>query len=223
MATRRRAAPGDNTYRCPTDSSEHPHGNSSTCYLHGCKCDDCCEAARERQFWYRNMKRAGKYKAPVKVPSRGVHRRIRALATMGWSCENVGELAGVSGARVRQWMQADTVSIETHDLVAAVFAELWSKRAPVTAHTARTVNRARRFGWPGPLHWDDIDTDPEPVTLTRDTDRAGWVIDELDMLREAGESASSAVRKLRRGVGATSKLAYRYGRPDLGRWLEEAA
>lgn len=162
------------------------------------------------------------------VDATGTVRRFQALVYMGYPGADLMRRMGMNPAYVSHLVNHVQVVEATRAKVAALYDELWSTPpTPTDAQAAYHMRRAqawaRRRGWVGPLHWDSIDTDPEPVTILPDTDRAGWVIDELDMLREAGESAVSAAALLRRNVKSTASLAFRHGRPDLGRWLEEAA
>lgn len=206
---------------CPPD---HKHGETSTCHSgHGCRCDDCRQAANDRQFWYRNMRRAGKYRHPnPQIDATGTRRRLQALIFMGWSTEQLGEHLGFTGSRVRQMLYEETVGKINANKVRDVYDRLWATPAPHTFHTVRTRKHARRQGWVGPLHWENIDTDPEPIGVVRDIDRSVWVLAELDHFRDSGESAHAASRALRRKPESLARLADRHDRPDLARWVEAA-
>lgn len=163
------------------------------------------------------------------IDATGTHRRMQALAVMGWSLAEVSRRAGLEYQWGGRLLRQETVRADTAERIAGVYRELWSTPAPTVTgvqrmQVAKTKQFAARHGWVGPLHWNNIDKDPEPVEIEpEDRLHKGWVLDELDMLREAGESAETAVAALRRNVKSTASLAYRHGRPDLGRWLEEAA
>ena len=164
------------------------------------------------------------------VDGEGTARRLQALAVMGWSGVEIAKHLNRHPSYVRKLMTAMWVQKRTREDVARVYDELWDKKPPLSTPqqrsvASRTAKLAAANGWAGPLHWDDIDTDPEPATTEnpRTGRELGWVIDELEHFRLAGESPHVALGALRRDPGATVKLAYRHGRPDLGRWLEEAA
>jgi len=155
---------------CPKDHV-HRHGETSTCYWYGCRCDACREWIVERQFYYRSMKRAGRYTPMVVVPAIGTHRRLQALACLGWSATHVAARIGVSGQRMRQILAADRITQDNADRIAAVYDELWDQRAPESSATNRTRARAHRQGWVGPLMWDDDEIDlPEATPAVAEAD-----------------------------------------------------
>jgi len=201
----------------------HKHGETATCYGYGCRCAECIEGINERQFYYRHMKRAGRYRAPVIIPALGTHRRLQALAVLGWSASHVAARVGMSGARMRQIVAADRITKENAVRIGSVYEELWNVEAPRSSATNRTRSRARRLGWLPPMAWDDIDTDPEPPTVERDTDRGAGVVEEMDFLWRSGESSEAVAATLNRTRDGMAKLASRHGRLDLARWMERVA
>lgn len=143
---------------CPKDH-EHKHGESSTCYWYGCRCVPCRDFCTEWQFYYRNMRRAGRYTPMTRVPAIGTQRRLQALATLGWSASLVGRELGVSGQRMRQIAAAEQVALETAEKVKTVYDKLWATPAPFVASAGRTIARARRLKFQPPMAWDDDSID----------------------------------------------------------------
>lgn len=230
---------GRRTHRCPP---EHKHGLTSTCYGHGCGCDDCRAAAAQRQaartkliaygryespnvdatLYREHLRRAVDLGIPVKriavmtgknvrwlhdflrdesrsisranadiiagiplnpdlaaptgqVKARGAVRRLRALQRQGWT---LARLTAEASRRVGYHYFADLcragegalITEATHAEVSALYDRLWDVR-PWFANglaadaSRRTVERARRLGWAGPLDWDDIDADGGPARV----------------------------------------------------------
>jgi lambda repressor-like predicted transcriptional regulator len=99
---------------------------------------------------------------------RGTHRRIQALVAQGWSLARLGEYLGTAPTVVRRTLERAWVTQDTHERVAAVFAELWDKEPPRDGRgNAISYSRSRAYaarkGWVGPLAWDDIDHDEAPA------------------------------------------------------------
>jgi len=208
------------TYRCPDD---HKHGKTGTCFnQHGCGCYPCVESRRVYQ--------AGRYKGlaygtwnPNRiVDGLGTRRRLQALAYMGWTGGLIAAELGVVQSYATLLLRADRVEQETADRVAGIYKRLWDKEPP-GGRRKYTTNMARRNGWHGPLACDDIDNDPEPVTAERDPRRAGWVLDEIEWLRHAGESPVAVQVALGRTRKSMAKLAYRHDRPDIAAWIDPRA
>jgi len=193
--------------------------------MHHCKCDDCRELARNYEFWRQAQIRRGK---ALLVPALGTQRRIQALQRLGYSQSIIGAECGRSAPWVTHLTRVTTVKPATAQLIDALYARLsMTPPNPQTKHERAGVTKAKRYakrmGWAGPLDWDDIDLDPEPPTVERDTDRGGWVVEEMDFLKRSGESAESIAVTLKRTRDGMARLAYRHGRPELARWMEDRA
>lgn len=116
----------------------------------------------------------------------GTQRRLRALATQGWSPTDLGRRAGLNPKVLRAVRAAATPRIlaGTRDAVVTLYDELWDQRGPST----RTSAYAARAGWPPPLAWDDDtidDPDATPVGTasphtTRSRSRAEVIEDFVD-------------------------------------------
>lgn len=159
-----------------------------------------------------------------RVPSLGTIRRLEALAFMGWSLRSLERIGGFGDGYLSNTMRTGPLVHEsTAKRVSQVYDRLWDKAPPTETNYIGAVTRtrllARQRGWVGPLSWDDIDTDPEPTITGPDTDRSAWMVDELDNLREAGESPHTAARLLGRKRDSIYALATRHGRHDLAAWI----
>lgn len=93
------------------------------------------------------------------VPRMGTVRRIQALLAIGWTHRHISECAGVTTA-ILLHQQGRWVTRSTHDKIAAAYRELSGRSGP----SPHTRGRAKSLGYLSPMHWDDIDTDPEPAT-----------------------------------------------------------
>jgi hypothetical protein len=107
------------------------------------------------------------------VDATGARRRLQALAAIGWSPDLLAAELGRSTSSLRRSMTSPSVTARTARDVAALYERLWN--TPPPRHTAgqRAALKAIRddaatHGWPPPLAWDDIDTDPvtQPATST---------------------------------------------------------
>ncbi len=102
------------------------------------------------------------------IPTRGIRRRLQALATKGWTMQALADELG----RRRNWLSHvvwnDHVQLRTHLLIADLYERLWNvEPTPADDEWGQrsidvTIGRARRLGWLPPLAWDDIDTDVTP-------------------------------------------------------------
>lgn len=142
------------TFTCPPD---HKHNDTSTCYAqHKCRCVPCSETNKN---YHRNIRIAAG--DDVQVSARGARRRLRALATLGYSCKRLGALSRMNpdaltlvraGKRTR-------IKTSTHVEIASLYARVLALRPMVTNRASRQRNAAAAAGWVGPLGWDDIDRD----------------------------------------------------------------
>lgn len=145
--------------RCPKD---HKHGETHTCYnTHGCRCASCRRAkARHRGPYERRYREL--QGRDVWVPALGTVRRLRALAVIGWSIQEIADQAGLfprSLLKVREGQRAEVRS-STWRAVRCVYAEL--ENTPRVTRSGRiTRTLALRQGWLAPAWWDDPDRDRE--------------------------------------------------------------
>src|SRR5690606_32536316 len=104
------------------------------------------------------------------VPSLGTRRRLQALATLGWS---IDQLVQHTGLRDRQPLDraihGDTTSAGTARAIRDLYEQLWNT-PPVPGNrfeqstVTRTRNTATKNGWPPPAAWDDPDNPDEQPT-----------------------------------------------------------
>lgn len=171
-------------YVCPP---EHKHGLVATCAkIHRCRCQDCRDADAARN---RHRRRMRGYGIEYRRPALGVHRRLEALATMGWSMPRIAVEAGYSSSSAFNWTRRTWVRPETHERVAAVYDRLWDKRPPLETFNdrvsyGRMIALSRRRGYVPPMGWDDIDRDPEPPAETTELAYVDHVALEMCLARE---------------------------------------
>lgn len=96
--------------------------------------------------------------APPLVDACGVHRRLRALARIGWSFGAIAARAGVDRSAVQHWLLAARSHVDTVAVVTRIYNEL----ADTTGPSAQARRHAERHGWPPPIAWDD-DTIHDPA------------------------------------------------------------
>jgi hypothetical protein len=97
--------------------------------------------------------------ATPRFSSRGVRRRIEALACLGWTAADIGDRLGVKRATVNSYRHVKEVWQATHYKVDRVYRELCMSQAPYTSQSMFVKNLARKNKWSPPLAWDNIDTD----------------------------------------------------------------
>lgn len=123
------------------------------------------------------------------VPKVGTVRRIQALLYMGHRHEDIDPRSGVILNQQGRW-----VVRSTHDRIAAAFDRLAMQPGP----SERTRRRARALGYLGPLDWDDIDLDAQPVRAAEEERE----VDEVAVQRRlAGERLELTVAERRMLVG----------------------
>ena len=135
------------------------HSHSTWCYgVHGCKCDTCRQAntdsARERY----QRRRIRQKKNLRQVAPHATRRRLKALAVIGYSSQEIADLAGMSKsvlATVRADSDGRSVQALTHVKIKRLYDKLCM--TPSMAPGANRVRaHARKMGWVAPLDWADI-------------------------------------------------------------------
>lgn len=135
--------------RCGT-----PYGYSVHVRERTPKCARCRRAHADRfQSYYR--RRYLNRGAPLLVDATGTHRRLQALAVIGWGTRQLAEQVGVTPTAVKQWMRRDRVQPQTAARVAELYDRLW----PTPGPSAKAAAWARRQRWAPPLAWDDDSID----------------------------------------------------------------
>lgn len=160
------------------------------------------------------------------VPDLGTRRRIRALMTLGHSHADTAAAAGW-GRQPRivanlLHQQGAWVTKAKHDGIDAAYRAL-SRR---TGSSSRTKAAALRYGYPGPMAWDDIDDPDETpvveldesggaVPRTRDHgSRTGVDADSLTDCAEWGMTVTESARRLGVTQGAIERGVARHA-PQL--------
>jgi transcriptional regulator with XRE-family HTH domain len=163
---------------------------------------------------------------PLIHASRGTVRRLRALVAIGWTQTELAELMGMSVGNFSHLILGlrPRVRKPTAARAAQLFTSMWTAtRTGAWADNARRIAAAR--GWVGPLGWDDIDGDPEPVIVEDSAQTKGQrIIEDVEWLLEAGESPEQVSLALSMTAGTIAKLAERYERKDLARpfWVVDS-
>lgn len=154
------------------------HGTYAGANAHWHSGTPICEPCKKAATVYHKVRKlnilAGK---STRVPITGTRRRIRALCALGWSYNQIGQMAGFPRENVRRLATDEArthVTVEVANKIARVYDE---KSMTLPDNTNRRLNyfrnKAKASGWLPPLAWDDIDTDPEPSTR-----KSGYVPDE---------------------------------------------
>ncbi|MCV2489797.1 hypothetical protein OF117_10530 [Geodermatophilus sp. YIM 151500] len=113
---------------------------------------------------------------------------------MGWSAELLAGQLGRRPSSLCRSVFSGTITSRTAQDVAALYEQLWELAPPRMTLEQRAAADAAEAcaavgGWPPPLAWDDIDTDPTPPPTTRSP--APDDIDEIAVERAlAGDSVS---------------------------------
>jgi integrase len=120
--------------------------------------------------------------AGARIDATGTRRRLQALVALGWTPAQLARHLDRTTASLRGTMARTRVTVATAEQVRELYEQLSGtppdESTPSAARDAEHArNLARQNGWPAPLAWDDIDTDPEPPRP--DDTRAA--IDDLDI------------------------------------------
>ncbi len=149
------------------------------------------------------------------VPAVGAARRLRALATLGWSTQEMCRRAGFGyqGFYAVISGKFETCYVRTWVAIADLYDELWDQTPPETTKGERisarkTRNLAAQRGWSPPLAWDDdtIDDPRAQPSLGKDkSDVIDVFIENVIELWEAGVSLERALRQLDVTAAAAAK------------------
>lgn len=158
----------------------------------------------------------------ARIPSRGVHRRVQALVTRGWSQSKIAAKLNIDRGNFWTLMTASTVTVRRHREVASLYEELWNTEPPRGSHRekvaySRAVNYAKARRWLPPLAWDDIDNDATPPVA----DEVGG-IDEMvvelavmgEKVRLSPEERRECVRRLHAARWSDQRIAESLGCAD---------
>lgn len=152
------------------------------------------------------------------VPAVGAMRRLRALATLGWSTQEMCRRAGMGyqGFYAVISGKYETCYVRTWLAIEKLYDELWDKFPAETnkgerSAAVRTRNRAVSKGWVSPLGWDDdsID-DPKARPSTGDmADRIDAFMEDAIEMWEYGLDPERILRNLDVTAAAAAKRFHR--------------
>lgn len=196
-------------YSGPISGPRDPRHGTDTGYAAGCR-KTCCLKAHSRR---RNTDRLypGTWSL---IPATGTHRRIRALARLGWSYAEQSRRLGRHRDYVSKVLRNDELQVETVALFKALYDALsmtWST-APTAA---RTAGWATRQGFLPPLAWEGVDLDdpaavPDPGNPGELPPTGRWkheVLEDFDWLTSQGVGKEVAAKRV--GVHMATIRDYR--------------
>lgn len=180
-------------------TADDPRHGQNRGYNAGCR-EECC---RHAHALYRNLQRMGRLSGRY-VDARGSHRRLLALACLGWPMTRLAHEAG----KHKQWaweaLERRSVDVETARLVADLYDRLCMTPYPTPTRwhetvAARTKAWAATVGGHPPLAWDDIDEDDGPADAEVDL-----IEDEVDEVaiqrRMSGDTTAHLTKAERRAL-----------------------
>lgn len=124
------------------------------------------------------------------IPSRGTHRRLQALVSIGWSQSKLAAHLDIQPGNFNRMMGAASVCVGLHREVHVLFDQLWNTEPTHDEwRSLSSFNRAKRYAaarrWLPPMAWDAIDTDvAPPVAEASTTDGIDEAAVELAMSGE---------------------------------------
>lgn len=162
------------------------------------------------------------------VDATGTHRRLQALATLGWSDSKLAARLGMASCNYGRMMRTDRVYARTAAAVRALYDELWQVPPPENDHrdriaASRARNRATLLHWAPPLAWDD-DTIDDPKARAHGVQggqqrRRDALVEDITELLDQGGTVASVCARLGVQRSNLQRSLYRAGRHDLWRRL----
>lgn len=153
---------------CPGKENAHRPdlaGTLTAYKTYGCRCPDARQANRD---YARLLKQEGPriVRNPNRGPVLGVARRIRALATLGWSNNNLANYLNCTAEDVETLRRGKLHNItpQKHARIANLYQLLSDRAAPPTPEAAETIAIAEQNGWSPPIAWDDDTIDIASAT-----------------------------------------------------------
>lgn len=107
----------------------------------------------------------------AKVDAVGTHRRIRAMAAIGWPLAYQARQLGRLATNYNRILASGTVEAATHRAVADLYKWLTASPVPRDRYADRAREKAAAAGWCGPEAWDDTtidDPNAQPIDLLPD-------------------------------------------------------
>lgn len=124
------------------------------------------------------------------VDATGSIRRVRALSSLGWTGRDIATGLRISRPTVTRLLAGTfEVASGVRDAVTVGYRRMLTQAPPARTSRQRTDSamtrrRAAEKGWVGPLAWEDIDNDEQPLEL--EPWEAGPVIDTIRDLEHQG-------------------------------------
>lgn len=187
------------------------HGTRAGYDAHAADGERACAACRNGARLYGKRLELDKARGITRSTDRtGTMRRVQALVALGYTFRVIGEHLGCSHDCARKLaFPGEFVRTSTAAKVDQVFERL-CMTVPTGAGVRHAKATARRYGWVPPLAWDDIDTDPAPVTAEASHRMPTTeVLAEVAHLMSLGESEHQAARRLGTTVRALEKARER--------------
>lgn len=158
---------------------EDPRHGENRGYVAGCR-EQCCRQAH--MVWMKRYRMGG----ARMVPALPTHRRIQALAAIGWSTGIQARMLGHNRRYIQRVLVVDAVWASTAEAVAGLYDRL-SMTVPIDSLTTNAAHKRTRawaasMGWAVPLAWDDIN-DPNEIPAGSHVPRClkdNRLIDEYD-------------------------------------------
>lgn len=132
------------------------HGDNEAAYIAGCRCPQAREAHRiQRGRRHLRLIRQG----PALQPPTGTVRRLRALAAIGYSVEDIAAGTGIRPSYIGQLQHTDR---RVHRTTVEKVCAFYQRHADLRGPSPRAIHYAARNGWRSPMWWDD-DTIDDPT------------------------------------------------------------
>lgn len=167
---------------CPAD---HKHGEVWTCFSnHGCRCSDCCVAARARR--QRQYRLRGYGIAPKYVSTEPMRKHLAWLSRHGTGPIEAATLAGINPASVKY--ANDQGRTVREDIAAAILTITpdQSGRARNVA-TRRRIHGLMRIGYSQQRIADEADTQQNLLSLISNGKTCSTARDLHDRIQAATE------------------------------------
>lgn len=156
------------------------------------------------------------------INAAGTHRRIQALATMGWPLARICARIGIRPSNMNTLLTQRQVTVRMARTVREAYDQLWDKQPATTnAYERGSVQRAKtlsaRKGWAPPLAWDDdsID-DPDALpNLGGKQMKKDTIGDDIEFLITTGAGRDEIAERLDSSWKTIERQLHRIGRADL--------
>lgn len=105
-------------FECPPD---HKHGETLTCYFHGCTCAPCGDKHNEVARRRRKLIAYGRWE-PAAVPSESTFAKLEELRAADWTWDQIAEAAGRPRSTIHRLLanRTSTVFRSTRDAILSI-------------------------------------------------------------------------------------------------------